>query len=65
MDVLSILGTIAAALVLAAAVWIVVAFALIAAAYRLAAAQEQIPASLDCRDRRHIACLGCSCSCHT
>lgn len=64
MDILSALGNLLIILLIALVVYAAIAIAMILAAYRLAAAQEQIPRSLDCRDSRHVACVGCSCRCH-
>lgn len=61
---MTILGNGIITLIIVAAVYLVLAIALIVAAFRLAASQEEIPSSLDCRDARHVACAGCACSCH-
>lgn len=64
MDLLSTLGDVLIILLIALVIYAAAAIAMILAAYRLAAAQEEIPRSLDCRDSRHAACVGCSCRCH-
>lgn len=64
MDLMTILGNSIIALVVVAALYLAAAIALIVAAFRLAASQEEIPSSLDCRDAQHVACAGCGCSCH-
>jgi len=61
---MTLLGNSIVVLVIVAAVYLIVAIALVVAAFRLAASQEEIPSSLDCRDARHVACAGCACSCH-
>lgn len=61
---MTILGNSIVALVILAALYLAAGIALVMAAYRLAARQEEVPSSLDCRDARHAACAGCACSCH-
>lgn len=64
MDVLSAVGIAITCLVIAAAIYLIVGISLLLIVFRLAAAQEGVPSSLDCRDARHLACAGCACSCH-
>lgn len=61
---MTFLGGAITTLVIAAALYLVIAIALIVLIFRLAARQEEIPSSLDCRDARHVACAGCACRCH-
>lgn len=64
MDVLTVLGWILTGIAIAFAVYVTLAMLGLAGAIRIAASQEEIPRSLDCRDGHHRACPTCSCRCH-
>lgn len=58
------IGRVIIALVIGGAAWLLLGSLLLALIFRLAAQEEEIPSSLDCKDARHPACVGCGCSCH-
>lgn len=64
MDLLTVLGWIGVGALCLIATYAASAMTLLVFAFRLAAREEEIPPSLDCRDGHHATCLGCSCPHH-